>query len=595
MVRDTENTATSREGPEAHARLARAPFCILDWTIDAANGRIHCDDAEIKLEPKVMEVLIFLASRAGGVVTRAELEENVWDQVVVSYETLTSTIQKLRKAFNDDARDPRIIETLSKRGYRLIAPVTSPVTKDGAPVLKPAPRQRSAPQLTLVVLALAIGLGGILLAVRYLPPAEMEARLEKSSPPLDVPSVQPLSAKPSIAVLPFVNLSNDKEQEYFSDGMSEDLITDLSKISGLLVVARNSTFAYKGQSIDVRTVARDLGVRYIVEGSLRKTGGRVRINAQLINAETGMHIWADRYDRDLKDLFALQEDVRQKIVAALKLKLTGTDKRRLARKGTSNVAAYDLFMRGREFESRFNPEGLAEALRLYGQAINIDPNFSDAYARMANVHGVHLTLGLTDDVAKIANTAIRLAERAVELDGESPFAHWSLGQILARHVAFSPRNFARSLNELERAIEIDANYADAYAQLSYNYASAGRLKAALHAIETAMRLNPHYPFWYLTGRGNVHFLMGNYETAITAFEAAAERNPTVSFVRWRLAAAYAQIGRIEDAKWETEELRNNGFNKGIDVVLRTMALQRPVDIQRYREGLLKAGLPERSP
>jgi len=400
------------------------------------------------------------------------------------------------------------------------------------------------------------------------------------------------SDKLSIAVLPFNNLSGDKSQEYFADGMSEDLITDLSKISGLLVVARNSTFAYKGQQFDIRDVARELGVRYVVEGSVRKASGRVRITAQLIDADTGLHVWADRYDRELNDIFALQDEVRQRIIEALQLKLTGTDKHRLDHQGTTNVAAYDLFLQGREFESMFSREGLAEALRLYSQAIEIDPNYSDAYARMANVHGATVTLGLADDVDKARSTAISLAERAVEIDAENPFAHWSLGQILFRVDNSLPNAFVRSIAELERAIEIDPNYADVYAQLSYNYSSDGRFEIARQSIKTAMRLNPRYPFWYLIGRGRIYYMQKNYTAAIADLEAAEERNPAVTFSKWMLAAAYAQAGRIDDAEWQIEEIQNNGFNLNVDDVLRILALQRQVDIDHYREGLIKAGLPD---
>jgi len=414
-------------------------------------------------------------------------------------------------------------------------------------------------------------------------------QVDKSIPKI---AVTTQSDRLSIAVLPFNNLSGDKSQEYFADGMSEDLITDLSKISGLLVVARNSTFAYKGQQFDIRDVARELGVRYVVEGSVRKAGERVRITAQLINADTGLHVWADRYDRELNDIFALQDEVRQRIVEALQLKLTGTDKRRLDHQGTTNVAAYDLFLQGREFESMFSREGLAEALRLYSQAIEIDPNYSDAYARMANVHGATVTLGLVDDVESTRSKAISLAERAIEVNAENPFAHWTLGQILFRHGNSTSDTFARSISELERAIEIDPNYADAYAQLSFNFASDGRFEIAMRSIETAMRLNPRYPFWYLVGRGQIYYMQKNYQSAIADLEAAEERSPTITFTKWRLAAAYAQAGWIDDAEWQIDEIQNNGFNSKVDDVLRILALQRQVDIDHYREGLIKAGLPD---
>jgi len=468
------------------------------------------------------------------------------------------------------------------RAYNIVSGGTSAAASNPPDKPKSVGRKTSGFAMAAVILIAAIGIGFWW--------------YQQGNQPIETPTTKitaPIpSDKLSIAVLPFNNLSGDKSQEYFADGMSEDLITDLSKISGLLVVARNSSFAYKGQKFDIRDVARELGVRYIVEGSVRKAGGRVRITAQLINADNGLHVWADRYDRELDNIFALQDEVGQKIVEALKLKLTGTDKRRLAHKGTSNVVAYDLYLQGRESESLFSPDSLAEALRLYGQAIEIDPNYSDAYARMANVHVVQVTLGLVDDVESARSKGFSLAERAIEVDAENPFAHWTLGQILLRHGNSTSDAFARSISELERAIEIDPNYADAYAQLSFNYASDGRFEIAMRSIETAMRLNPRYPFWYLVGRGQIYYMQKNYQAAIADFEAAEERNPTITFTKWRLAAAYAQAGRIDDAEWQIDEIQNNGFNSNVDDVIRIIALQRQVDIDHYREGLVKAGLPD---
>jgi len=588
------------EVSEARARLAREPFGILDWTVDASTGRIHRGDTEVRLEPRVMDVLVYLASRPEEVVTRTELEDNVWTQVVVSYETLTSTVQKLRKAFNDDARNPRFIETLSKRGYRLIAPVAwqdnaGQSRQSSDPVdasITTVPRQRPLFQGALLILALVFVLGGFWYSNSPSLPPDNETRTDESIQPTSSGLSQHLPAKLSIAVLPFVNSSDDPQQEYFADGMTDDITTDLSKVSGLLVVARNSTFAYKGQHLDIRTIARELGVRYVVEGSVRKADGRVRITAQLINADTGLHVWADRYDRELKNIFALQDEVGQKIVEALKLKLTGTDKRRLAHQGTTNVAAYDLYLQGRAFESQFSLDSLTEALRLYGQATEIDPNYSDAYARMANVYVVQVTLGLVDDVESARSKAISLAERAIEVNAENPYAHWSLGQILLRHGNSTSDDFARSISEIERAIEIDPNYADAYAQLSFNYSGDGRLEIAMQSIETAMRLNPRYPFWYLVARGQIYYMQKNYKAAIADLEAAEERNPSISFTKWRLAAAYAQAGRVDDAEWQIDEIQNNGFNSNVDDAIRILALQHQVDINHYRDGLIKAGLPE---
>jgi len=574
------------EVSEARARLAREPFGILDWTVDVSTGRIHRGDEEVRLEPKVMDVLVYLASRPEEVVTRSELEDNVWTQVVVSYETLTSSVQKLRKAFDDDARNPRVIETLSKRGYRLIAPVSWPENtaqgrQSGDAVDAPmtaAPRRQPVILGALLALALLLGLSGYWIA-NYSPP-----------PPTGSTSSLPLTAKPAIAVLPFVNLSDDKAQEYFSDGMTEDLITDLSKISNLSVISRTSTSVYKGLKFDIREVGKTLGVRYVIVGSVRKAGEQIRINAQLIDAASGSHLWAERYDGKLRNIFDLQDQVLEKIVASLALKLSQEERQRLAKGGTDNVEAHDLYMRGLFQESRFNREGNREALRLYEQALAIDPGYALPYNRISNIFQMNARSGWSDNVQADLNKAVALAEKAIALDPENPASHWSLGRAVARLKA--PGALKRGIAALKRAIELDPDFADAHAFLGVLYVSDGRAEEGLRSIETAMRLNPLYPFWYLYLRGMSRYVVEDYQSAIADFEAAAARSPTVLFVRWWLAASYAQVGRQDDAEWQLEEMKLMEFEGTIATIVETQPMRDPRYLSLQKEGLRKAGIPE---
>lgn len=396
----------------------------------------------------------------------------------------------------------------------------------------------------------------------------------------------PISAKPTIAVLPFDNMSNDKEQEYFSDGLTEDLITDISKVSGVRVIARNSTFSYKGKSLDVRAVGKDLGATHIVEGSVRKVGGTVRITVQLIDASDGSHIWAERYDRELKDIFAVQDEVIGQIVAVLSVKLTPDEKARIARKGTDNLEAYDLLIRGRQQESFFNKAAYVEAVELYQRAIALDRRYADAYAHLSIIHVVNGLFGWVENRDQAYDTSLRMAEKAVALDPSLPFAHYALGRALAR-----PKfaEYDRAIEEFKKSIALDPSFADGYANLALVSVFTGNAAHAIGMMEKAMRINPHFPFWYYFGRGMARHLQGDYAAAVEDLSKAAERNPTVSFVRYWLAASLAQVGRIEDAEWQIEELHGMGYDMTLDQMLRENPVTFPAYRKKLIEGLRKAG------
>ncbi|MEE8187633.1 MAG: adenylate/guanylate cyclase domain-containing protein [Kiloniellales bacterium] len=430
--------------------------------------------------------------------------------------------------------------------------------------------------------AVLIGVAGAVTWLRPWEPTIEPAPVERM--------VSPLPDRPSIAVLPFVNLSDDPAQEYFADGMTEDLITDLSKISDLTVISRTSTSGYKGREIDIREVGEALNVRYVIEGSVRKVGEQVRINAQLIDATTGGHLWAERYDGSLNDIFGLQDRVLEKIVASLALELSGEERRRLADKGTDSVAAHDLYLRGLFQESTFTREGSQEAMQLYEQALSIDPGYALAYTRIANILELSARNGWSDDVQADLTKAVELNETAVALDPQNPRIHWSLGRSVSR--LGTPEALQRGIESLERAIELDPDFADAYAFLTVLYVGDGRAEDGLRSVETAMRLNPRYPFWYLFMRGMTRFVVEDYDSAIADFEAAADRSPTAPFVRWWLAASYAQAGRQDDAEWQVEEMQMMGFEGTIAIIVETSQIQDPGYLLLYEAGLRKAGIPE---
>ncbi len=394
--------------------------------------------------------------------------------------------------------------------------------------------------------------------------------------------------KPSIAVLPFVNMSGDPQQEYFSDGMSEDLLTDLSQISALTVISRTSSFAYKGQSADVREVGMALGASYVIEGSVRKVGDRVRITAQLIDTANGEQLWAERYDRQLDDIFRLQDEVRAKIVAALEVELATGETTPMATRGTDSIEAYDLVMQGRYREASFTEEGIKAAIGLYQKALEIDPGYAVAYARMANMYDQLARFRGSDDEAR----ALELVNKSIALNANDPYAHWSKGRILSRIKTGGIKNLFAAVAELERAIELDPNYADAFAYISHLYAGVGDLDEAVDAIDKAMRLNPQAPFWYLRNRGIIRYLNEDYTGAIADLETATQQNSTTFITRWWLAAAYAQNGEPEEAEWQVEEVVGLGIEPTIDSILETSLIFDAPFRERFVEGLRMAGIPE---
>ena len=393
--------------------------------------------------------------------------------------------------------------------------------------------------------------------------------------------------KPSIAVLPFANMSGDAEQEYFSDGMTEDLITDLSKVSGLFVIARNSSFAYKGRSVKVQEIGRDLGVRFVLEGSIRKAGNRVRITAQLIDAGSGGHLWAERFDRDLTDIFATQDEVVEKIVGALAVTLTQGEEQRLRRRGTGNVEAYESWLRARELLARGTRESIAQARAMHRRAIEIDLNFAAPHAGLALAAISDYVSGWAPDPAQALDEAERWARRAVELNDQEPVSHMALGNVLLWR-----RDHDGALAEFRRMIALDPNFAQGHAATGLALMYAGRAAEALEPIAMAMRLDPHYPAIVLHFRGAGAFQPGT--TTRPPPELLLDRiarNPGTDASRMLLASCYGHLGRAEDARAAWAELLEVNPDFSLTQRARVLPYKDAGDFQRIAEGLAKAGLP----
>jgi len=399
-------------------------------------------------------------------------------------------------------------------------------------------------------------------------------------------AASPLPDKPSIAVLPFQNMSGDAEQEFFTDGITEDLITDLSKVSGLFVIARNSSFFYKGRPAKVQDIGRDLGVRFVLEGSVRKAGNRVRITAQLIDATTGGHLWAERFDRDLTDIFATQDEVVQKIVGALAITLTPVEERRLSRRGTTNVEAYETWLRAREFLTQGTPEAVAQARALYGRAIEIDPNFAAPHAGLALASVTDYVSDWAPDAAQALDEAERWARRAVELSDQEPVSHMALGGVLLWR-----RDYDGALAECRRMIALDPNFAKGYSTAGMVMLYAGQPEKAIEKIRISMRLDPHYSPMVLHFLAQAYFGLGQYETATNHLLARIARTPATDSSRMLLAACYGHLGRLEEARLTWAELLKVNPQFLLSQRARVLPYKDPAEFQRIAEGLAKAGLP----
>jgi len=452
---------------------------------------------------------------------------------------------------------------------------------------KPWPVRRkaiAAGAVAVIVLAIAVGIWHFY--VQLTPPPVEPASPEKMA--------YPLPDKPSIAVLAFINMSGDPEQEYFSDGLTEEIITTLSKVSDLFVIARQSTFSYKGKPVKVKQMAEELGVRYVLEGSVRKAEDRVRITAQLIDALTGHHLWAESYDRELKDIFAIQDEITKKVVTALEVKLTKGEQARVFARGTDNVEAWALGARAWKLSVRYSKENMAKARELLEQAIKLDPDYAFLWTTLAHTHFVDARFGWTKSRAESYKRALECAKKAITLDEEDPFAHAQLGTL-----SLMQRQHEKAIAAGQRAISIDPNYADGYVMLSQIMRYSGRFEEALTLIEKGMRLCPIPRVFYPWSLSHTYLMLGRYEEAITTTKHVNERCRRGECPPWWgldiIIASYIELGREEEARALAEEVLRMRPKHSLEGIHKAHPYKDPAHLERYLNALHKAGIPEKPP
>src|SRR5712691_8268584 len=515
----------------------------------------------------------------GGLCSAGTVHEHIKNKLTLSYEDLGA------QAVKNIAEPVRVWRVVMDDAAAALAAQAGLRALDSTQDRHAQQRPVSATYRTWVVVVVAglVLLVGGIVTVRYLarpPLGPQDSALSTEA----APAALSLPDKPSLVVLPFVNMSEDPKQDYFSDGITEDITTDLSRISSLFIISRNSAFTYKGKAVKVQDVGRELGVQYVLEGSVRKANDHVRITAQLVDASTDSHIWAERYDRPLKEIFALQDEIVQKIVTTLKLQLTLWGQGILVRKTTDNLEAYDSYLRGVEYFYRLTKETNLQARQMFEKAVELDPQYAEAYARLSWTRSREWIYQWVQDPQTLEQ-AFALAQKAVTLDDSLPLAHRVLGVVY-----LWKKQHEQAIAEAERAIALDPNNAEGYVRLAHILKFVGRSEEAIQLMEKAMRLNPHYPFDYLFELGASYHLTGRYKEALVPLKKVLTLNPNFVFAHVNLAICYAELGRLEEARAEMAEAQQLNPTYSLEWVRRVMPFRDPAEVERYLTGLRKAGL-----
>lgn len=512
-------------------------FLFGDHSLDVDRRELRRGAEGVAVEPQVFDLLVFLIENRDRVVSKDDLIAAVWGGRIVSESTLTSRINAVRRAVGDSGDEQRLVRTIARKGIRFVGEVR---IADNGPAL---------------------------------------GRIE--------PTVLALPDRPAIAVLPFTNMSGEPEQEYFSDGISEDIITALSKLRWFFVISRNSSFTYKGKAVHLKQVAHELGVRYVLEGSVRKDGERVRITAQLNDVAAGSHLWAERYDRSLADVFAVQDEITEAIVAAIEPQLYTAETFRAQRKPPDSMDAWDLVMRALSHYWRVTREDNVVAQALLEKAIRMDPAYGRALGMLATSYMFCAHMGWMD-VTAAAPIAENAALAAIQADSEDAWAHHALGGVyLLAH-----RRFEDSLAEYELALRLNPNFSQSQGYYGLALAYCGRWQEANEAARRALRLSPRDPFSavYAGVAAYAQFIGRNYDEAIRlAREALRQRGDFVGAHRV-LTAAAAMAGQDTLAASALQELRRAQPNISCAWIAAHMPIRNDADRDHYLDGFRRAGL-----
>jgi TolB-like protein/DNA-binding winged helix-turn-helix (wHTH) protein len=545
-----------------------------DLTIDTGRQQVSCGTEPVALPKLSYDLLLALVRAAPNVVSLDELMRLVWAGLIVSPETVSQRVKLLRDALEDDPRAPRYIGGLRGRGYHIVGsvehirhdPDTGRSTQNSSKSVKLPPllemSANSPPENALDALP-------------------QEPVNTESEPAPAAPTIGP--ARVAICVLPFTNMSGDTGQEYFSDGITEDIITELSRWRLLAVRSRSASFRYRGVAVDIKRVARELNVRYMVEGSVRRMGERIRINAQLTDMETGSHIWAEKFDHESAELFQAQDQVVRTIVSTLVGRVQVSDVERARRKPPASLAAYECVLKGNAMPWD-DPEGAAEAKRLFEQAIDIDPGYGLAHALLASLYWRKWENDPgNSDVA--LEQAFAFAKRAVELDKEQSTCVAILGQTYLRR-----RNFDLALQYARRAVDMNPNNQWNVADMGCVLIYLGLAEEALDLFKRAREIDPYFdPPWYWRDMGKAYMFLHRYEEALTVFGHVPTRSYTIAA---HMAGCYARLAQIDGARVSANECLARKPDFSIRHFMTKQPFRNPADAASLAESLRMAGLPD---
>ncbi|MGB5201293.1 MAG: winged helix-turn-helix domain-containing protein [Sedimenticolaceae bacterium] len=571
-------------------------FRLGGWEVDPATRELRRGEELVRIEPKVMQVLTYPVAHQGQVVTRYDLESSVWAGMVVTDDALTSSVLKLRRALGDSARDPRYIETIARSGYRLVAeiePLTAPDPTDRPPVpvvVEPglSTSHTLATPASLAAGAAVNGFSGASMARRttvlVLFLATILAMAWWLAPRSSIKLTADGSGLPVVAVLPFANLSGDARQDYFANGMTQDLITELSKLSGLQVVAQHSSLVYSGSAISERHTADAFGARFIVRGSVQRAGDRLRINVNLVEASDGRHRWGERYDRRLTDVFRVQDEIVRHVVSTLRVEVAPAGRWRFENRYIAGIDAYDTFLRGLDLLGRRSLADNPEARVYFEQAIAFDPGFARAYAGLAMTYAQRAVYGHGPSVAGALNKAEEIARQGLAIADSVPQLHYAM-----RLVDMYRGDLAAAIASVSRAIEVRPSYADGYGLLAWILHFAGRPDEGLVAMRKAIALNPSNPALYHTVNAALRYEMGNLSEALRLLEQSLAMNPDQILTRIYLAAVYSALGQQEAAEWQADEISSLAPDFTLDLSF-GFPIRDPGYRERFLADLARVGL-----
>jgi pentatricopeptide repeat protein len=523
-------------------------YLFEEYAFDTDRRELHRGDGMVPLAPQVFDLLYYLICNRERVVSKEELGNTIWEGRVVSDAALTTRLRVARSAIGDSGGQQRLIKTLPRKGWRFVGLVREAQEPTAGAVASGSPVEPSKAGLTL-------------------------------------------PDKPSIAVLPFQNMSGDVEQEYFADGMVDDIITGLSRSKSLFVIARSSSFTYKGKAIDIKRVGCELGVRYVLQGSVRKAGDRVRISGQLVDAVTGSHIWADRYESKLEDMFDLQDRVTMSVIGSIAPHLERAEIARALRKPTESLQAYDYYLRALASFYRFStPEANMGAFKLAQTASDLDPDFAAPFALAAECLVQRWAFRWSVGGAEEVTEAQRLARRAVEIDNDDPTVLATAGVVLGP--------FAGEVEEaamlLARSVSLDPNLA--VAQIWYGWVQLllGDGNAAIQHFQIGLRMSPLDPRIFLAqhGMASAHFLASRYEEGKLWAKIAVQQNPNYIGAHRLLMSCHAMAGQVEEARRVWAAMRKMDPTLRISTAMKWQNFRRPRDIQLFEEAYRIAGMPE---